>query len=374
MSSQPNDNFTPVVEDIVQLARLSLLGRAQDIQLYIRRMARRYKDSLPALSANLGDLLVNTPIRSSPLRRATEAPIPVDLDSRLELLRHEAVDTLETQPVFRAHISRALNQIIQERESHDKLIQAGLNPTRTALFTGPPGVGKTLAARWLASKLKVPLLTLDLAAVMSSFLGRTGNNVRYVLDYAKSTKCILLVDEFDAVAKRRDDSTEIGELKRLVTVLLQEIDNWPPSGLLIAATNHSGLLDPAVWRRFEMKIDFSLPNREETRAALAQWATDAKGPMLDALSILFEGHSFSEIERNVLLARRAAAMNNEPLEAQFKTVIHELAQSLPRKARGELAAKLVASGRMSQREAHDLTGVSRDTIRKARQTTTTATP
>jgi SpoVK/Ycf46/Vps4 family AAA+-type ATPase len=368
-----DDRLKAILDDIVQLARLSLAGRPQDIQLYVRRMARRYQDSIPTLSKSLGDLLVESPTRSSPLRRETTAAIPVDLDSRLQLLRHETIDALEVEPVFRPEVTAALNQLIQEHQSEDKLLRAGLAPTKSALFTGPPGVGKTLAARWLASKLKVPLLTLDLAAVMSSFLGRTGNNVRYVLDYAKSIKCILLLDEFDAVAKRRDDSTEIGELKRLVTVLLQEIDDWPPTGLLIAATNHPDLLDPAVWRRFELKIEFPLPNREETKAALLQWANDTDASILDALALLFEGHSFSEIERTVLLARRAAAMHNEPLDTQLTNVIKQFAHSLPRKARGELASKLVLSGRVSQREAHDLTGVSRDTIRKARKAETTTT-
>lgn len=368
-----DDRLKVILEDIVQLARLSLAGRPQDIQLYVRRMARRYQDSIPSLSKSLGDLLVESPTRSSPLRRETASPIPVDLDSRLQLLRHETVDALEVEPVFRPEVTLALNQLIQEHQSEDKLLRAGLAPTKSALFTGPPGVGKTLAARWLASKLKVPLLTLDLAAVMSSFLGRTGNNVRYVLDYAKSIKCILLLDEFDAVAKRRDDSTEIGELKRLVTVLLQEIDDWPPTGLLIAATNHPDLLDPAVWRRFELKIEFPLPNREETKAAVSQWASDTDPSILDALALLFEGHSFSEIERTILLARRAAAMQNEPLDTQLINVIRQFAHSLPRKARGELASKLVLSGRVSQREAHDLTGVSRDTIRKARKGEATTT-
>jgi SpoVK/Ycf46/Vps4 family AAA+-type ATPase len=356
-----------VMDDLVQLARLSLIGRAQDTHLYVRRLARRYQDSAPALSKALEDLLVESPTRSSPLRRETAAPVPVDMDSRLQLLRTETVDVLDVQPVFRREVSQALEQIVQERASHEKLMRAGLDPTRSVLFTGPPGVGKTLASRWLAWKLKTPLLTLDLAAVMSSFLGRTGNNVRYVLDYAKSVNCILLLDEFDAVAKRRDDSTEIGELKRLVTVLLQEIDDWPPSGLLIAATNHPDLLDPAVWRRFELKVEFPTPDRSEARAAVAQWTGKADPALLDALALLFEGHSFSEMERAILLARRAAAMKNEPIDLHLRNVLGQFARLLRRKARGELASKLVASGHFSQREAHDLTGVSRDTIRKAQK-------
>jgi SpoVK/Ycf46/Vps4 family AAA+-type ATPase len=361
------DDLQLVLDDLVQLARLSLTGRLQDIQLYVRRMTKRYKESIPALAKALGDLLIESPTRSSPLRREAAAPIPVDLDSRLQLLRHENVEALEFQPVFRPEVSHALNQLVQERQSADKLLAAGLVPTKSALFTGPPGVGKTLAAHWLASKLKLPLLTLDLAAVMSSFLGRTGNNLRYVLDYAKSVNSILLLDEFDAVAKRRDDSTEIGELKRLVTVLLQEIDDWPSTGLLIAATNHPNLLDPAIWRRFELKIEFPLPNREETKAALAHWAGDTNGSILDALALLFEGHSFSEIERVIILARRAAAMKNEALELHLVNATRELAHTLPKKTRKELASKLVSTGHVSQREAHDLTGVSRDTIRKAQK-------
>ena len=129
-------------------------------------------------------------------------------------------------------------------------------------------LGKTLAARWIAKKLNRPLIVLDLWAVMSSFLGRTGNNIRNVLDYAKGLDCVLLLDEFDAIAKRRDDAVEIGELKRLVTVLLQEIDEWPSSGLLLAATNHPDLLDPAVWRRFELIVEFPMPTEAEIRQAI----------------------------------------------------------------------------------------------------------
>lgn len=365
------DINSTLLDDLVQLARLSLTGRSDDVQLFVRRLVRRYHESHPSFSKSLGDVLVQSPTRNSPLRRESTPAVPVDMDSRLELVHQEQIEALEVTPVFQPQVSHALDQLIRERNSIDTLLRAGLTPTRSALFTGPPGVGKTLAAHWLAWKLKVPLLTLDLAAVMSSFLGRTGNNVRYVLDYAKSVNCILLLDEFDSVAKRRDDSTEIGELKRLVTVLLQEIDNWPSTGLLIAATNHADLLDPAVWRRFELKVAFNLPSRDEAKSAISQWAGGVDSAMIDALSILFEGHPFSEMERSLLLARRAAAMQNEPVDTHLKIIFRHYVQAMPRKSRGELASKLVESGKLSQREAHELTGVSRDTIRKAQKPTVT---
>ena len=161
-----------------------------------------------------------------------------------------------------------MRQLLDERGAEDKLASLGLAPTRSLLLTGAPGVGKTLTARWIARELNRPLLLLDLSAVMSSFLGRTGNNLRYVLDYAKSVPCVLLLDELDALAKRRDDTIEVGELKRLVTVLLQELDDWPPTGLLVAATNHPDLLDPAIWRRFDLTIEIPLPQDELIEKAI----------------------------------------------------------------------------------------------------------
>lgn len=352
-------------DELVQIARLALTGRPQDVQLYIRRLVKRYQGAHPALAAELTKLLQESPTQQSPLRRQAAAPVPVDSESRLQLLRVETAPTIDVEPIWDAGVQRALAQVIFERQHDKELVKQGLAPTRSVIFTGPPGVGKTLAARWLARELKRPLMTLDLSAVMSSFLGRTGANVRHVLDYAKGVDGVLLLDELDAIAKRRDDATDVGELKRLVTVLLQEIDDWPPTGLLIAATNHSDLLDPAVWRRFEMRVDFPMPAEEAVRRAIDVFLgkTQAAPAWKDVLAVALKGLSYSDIEREVMLARRGAVVQKEPLENALSRLVQNRMEPLPRKERGQIALWLTEAG-ISQRQVHELTGVSRDTIRK----------
>jgi SpoVK/Ycf46/Vps4 family AAA+-type ATPase len=352
-------------EDLAQLARLALVGRQQDVQLFVQRLSRRYRDTMPELATQLSSLLQENPTRSSPLRRQEAAPLPVDLESRLQLLRIDAHPSVEVEPIWESTVSKALEQLISERKQTDELSKQGLLPTRSLIFTGPPGVGKSLAARWIANKLELPLLTLDLSAVMSSYLGRTGANIRHVLDYAKGVDCVLLLDELDAIAKRRDDSGDVGELKRLVTVLLQEIDDWPSSGLLIAATNHSDLLDPAVWRRFEVRVVFPMPSDEAIRKAIDTYIgpSGVSREWREAMSVTLRGLSFSDVERELLLARRSSVVHTIPLEDALGSIVRNRVEPMARRERGQIATWLTEAG-ISQRQVHELTGVSRDTIRK----------
>jgi SpoVK/Ycf46/Vps4 family AAA+-type ATPase len=359
---------TTLEADFVHLARVALSGRVQDLQVLLHRFAKRYRTGAPGLAEALVGLLREAPTRASPLRKAAEGAVPVDLDTRFQLLRVEPHPDLDQEPMYSDAVGEALSRLVAERGKRDQLLAAGLQPTRTALFTGPPGVGKTLSARWIARALGLPLVILDLGAVMSSYLGRTGANLRHVLDYAKSTDCVLLLDELDAIAKRRDDDGDIGELKRLVTVLIQQLDDWPESGLLLAATNHASLLDPAIWRRFEAVVEFPLPSEAAARqfiAARLAGTTAEPGPWAAILARACRGASFSDLERDLTAARRAAVLSGEAIERHLAQRIAVGRLSKP--DRIALSAALVEGGFVSQREAQSLTGIARDTIRKHTQ-------
>ncbi len=156
-----------------------------------------------------------------------------------------------------------MQRICNENFKRDLLATSGISPRQKLLFFGPPGCGKTLAAKVFASELQIPLVTVRFDAIVSSYLGETATNLRRVFEFIERGQWVVLFDEFDAIAKDRDNPLEHGELKRVVNTLLQLMDAFTGESLLIAATNHESLLDSAIWRRFEAVIPFYLPTEQD---------------------------------------------------------------------------------------------------------------
>ena len=139
----------------------------------------------------------------------------------------------------------------------------GVYPTRRVLFYGPPGCGKTLTASAIASEIGLPLLYVRFDAIISSYLGETAGNIRKIFDFVNGDSYVMLFDEFDAIARSRNDQYEHGEIKRVVNTFLQQIDSFKGRSLIIAATNFEQSLDYAIWRRFDNTLRFDLPDNDE---------------------------------------------------------------------------------------------------------------
>lgn len=369
------DDLGEVEKDFASLARLAASDSLEDTRLLLARLVRKYRQQRPELAALLDQSLKASQTRSvgnNVLRRgisppAGEANLPVDGDSRLALIRVFDDRKGLAAPILPPNVQDAIGAIIRERKESSRLAAHGISPTRSAILVGPPGVGKTLSARWIASALDKPLWVLDLTAVMSSLLGKTGNNLRAALDHAKTHGAVLLLDEIDALAKRRSDESDIGELKRLVTVMLQEVDQWPDSGLLLAATNHPELVDPALWRRFDLVLKFDAPDAAAIAMAIERFlGEDLKvfAPWLDVLAAGMQGQSLSDVERSINTLRRGHVLQTASAEKLISGAIGQRQESLSKAERLQLAIELAKAGQHTHVQISQMTGVARDTIRK----------
>ena len=188
---------------------------------------------------------------------------PVDTESRMDIVEITSPQIDPKQVVLSKYSLEEIYSFINSYTLKDVLLKSGIDISNTLLLYGPPGCGKTTAAQFISSITGLPLVTARLDSLVSSLLGSTAKNIRKVFDYASKRECILFLDEFDVIAKLRDDKNELGELKRVVNSLIQNIDTFSNDSILIAATNHHELLDPAIWRRFTTVITLEKPQKEE---------------------------------------------------------------------------------------------------------------
>ncbi len=338
---------------IQSLCRLGLQTRDPAIRQQVERLRDRLVKAGDAKDAEtLSRLLgAETAVAMTPTRvelsrfhvqgePLTDAvPPPVDRETSQPLCRIVLQPAKPNEkPVLPARTAKAVGDLVTEWNSYENLERLGVAPSRSCLLFGPPGTGKTLTAYHIASALRLPLIDARIDGLISSFLGTTARNIANLFAFANRFRCVLLLDEFDAVAKLRDDPQEVGEIKRVVNSLLQNLDERAEIGITIAITNHDKLLDTAVWRRFEHQIEFDMPDRPAREQLFAQFLKPMPpNPTLTQLAAyVTAGRSGSDLRRLCNAIKRNIAVScREPTPSnQFAALRECLAREPSSRSQG----------------------------------------
>ncbi len=251
---------------------------------------------------------------SSPAARRLAEAIPEDRERGLPLLSlSEPVLGLEDIVLSRENLA-LVEAVLYQYNREDVLRAHGLRPSDRVLLCGPPGCGKTRTAEVVAAELARPLAVVRTDSVVSSYLGETAANLRKVFDFAAASPLVVLFDEFDAVGKEREDTSEHGELRRVVNAVLQMLDSYAGRSLIVAATNHEGMLDRAVWRRFEEVLFLKPPTAAELRRLLAVKLRGVRRAF-DIREIVergwFKGAVHADVERVIRRAVKEMVLEDE---------------------------------------------------------------
>ena len=224
------------------------------------------------------------------------APASMDFQQTFyDLVPKKALETL----IFPEKIIEAVKELIEEHRRRDLLRSHSLEPRHRILLAGPPGNGKTSLAEAVAHSLMLPLMVVRYEGIIGSYLGETASRLKKLFDHARSRNCVLFFDEFDTLGKERGDIHETGEIKRVVSSLLLQVDALPSHVIVVVATNHSELLDRAVWRRFQLRLSLPSPTKEQVEEWFRRFSTTIDvnlGFSPQDLAEALQGLSFAEIE------------------------------------------------------------------------------
>ena len=277
------------LREIVKIAEWGLRGDTVRVTAYLNQLIEKLGGSGDEKAVQrLKELLDTSAPDVQTSGFGNHSRLPVDGESRLELADEETPQEKDFPVVLDTNTAKRIDEFISFVQNADVLEAHGVGLSPSLITYGPPGTGKTQLARNIAGRLKMPLIISRSDTLISSYLGNTSKNLRTLFDHVSHRHCILFLDELDAFAKLRDDQQELGELKRVVVSLLQNLDNMNPHTVLFAATNHDHLLDPAIWRRFTFKVPLSPPAPKERDRLLClflgDYAKHLDMPLLTELS------------------------------------------------------------------------------------------
>ena len=287
------------------------------------------------LARSLRRTLENAPSKPKPLLGL--APLLPFPDGASDFVERIEPSHTENDIALSAQNVRVFRGLMKEFRRAEDVRKKGLPVRSKLLFCGPPGCGKTLGAEVFAYELGLPLFVVKLDRLISSYLGETASNVRKIFEFARKQPCVLFLDEFDALARSRDDTTEHNELRRVVNSLLIFIDRIQPKGFLIAATNLDQSLDAAIWRRFDEVIWFDKPDLTMIGGFLAmKFRNVAVAFDPGRYGSKLDGYSYAEIERVCVQAMRAAIIEPAPRRSRGRF--------FSRRSRTKHGVDLVVSG------------------------------
>lgn len=253
-------------------------------------------------------------LSNSSKRFKNSLPIPRDAEKGFLLLEIQQFDKNIDSLIVTDEVKKQLEQIIKEFKDTDILATYNLQNKKKILLCGKPGTGKTFSAQIISSTLNIPLVYVRFDAIISSYLGETATNLRKVFDYIESNTWIVLFDEFDVIGKNRDDNHEHGEIKRVVNSFLQMLDNLKGDSIILAATNHQAMLDPAIWRRFDDIIYYELPDKNIRQQLFEIYLKPIKKDAdidIDKVADMSEGFSPADIKMVAEEAMKIAIINSK---------------------------------------------------------------
>ena len=225
-------------------------------------------------------------------------------------------------------VEEQIREVVEEQHRSDLLHSYSIKARHRLLFAGAPGNGKTTLAEALAYELMYPLIVIRYESLIGSYLGETSSRIKSVLEYARTQRCVLFFDEFETLGKERGDTHETGEIKRIVSSLLLQTDALPDYVVLVAASNHPELLDRAVWRRFQVRVELPPPSRKQLSVlidSLSQRCEVKFGYTAESLAKALQGSSYAEAEEFCLDIVRRAVLTHQNKNAREITQ-HKLQQ------------------------------------------------